>query len=139
MKAVVQAVKDGPLRVTGEHAILRADGSLISRGEEAWLCRCGRSTNKPFCDGSHKSIPFVDDGSAGKNQAKATDRAGIAGPLNISLKANGPLRCAGEAEIKDASGRVLFAGSQTALCRCGASMNKPFCDGSHTAARFSAD
>ncbi|MGH9979690.1 MAG: CDGSH iron-sulfur domain-containing protein [Nitrososphaeraceae archaeon] len=40
--------------------ILRADGSSK---EYYTLCRCGTSNNKPFCDGMHKSINFMDDKS----------------------------------------------------------------------------
>jgi CDGSH-type Zn-finger protein len=136
--ANIQTLKDGPLWLTGEYSLLRGDGGLIAQGGEAWLCRCGQSGNKPFCDGSHKSLPFIDDGSGGTNEVKAADIATGGTPLEVTLKKNGPLRCAGAMRVRDASNRVLFEGSQTALCRCGASNNKPFCDGSHRAAGFSA-
>lgn len=44
---------DGPYQVTGPLEITRPDGTLIPAPETAYLCRCGRSANKPFCDGSH--------------------------------------------------------------------------------------
>ena len=47
-------IPDGPLQVTGPHEIIRQDGQAIeSPAPTAYLCRCGRSANKPFCDGSH--------------------------------------------------------------------------------------
>jgi CDGSH-type Zn-finger protein len=49
---------NGPLHVTGRLRIENARGELIFRGDDAWLCRCGSSKNKPFCDGSHKAIGF---------------------------------------------------------------------------------
>jgi CDGSH-type Zn-finger protein len=30
----------------------------VKAGEEVWWCRCGRSKNQPFCDGSHKGTGF---------------------------------------------------------------------------------
>jgi CDGSH-type Zn-finger protein len=40
--------------------IVAADGSVLYEGEKAALCRCGRSANKPFCDGTHKTVGFED-------------------------------------------------------------------------------
>jgi uncharacterized Fe-S cluster protein YjdI len=57
----------------------------------------------------------------------------------VSIKAtkNGPFLVKGLVEVEDSSGEVRISeGNTTALCRCGASSNKPFCDGSHTAAKF---
>ncbi|WP_418235889.1 CDGSH iron-sulfur domain-containing protein [Cupriavidus malaysiensis] len=42
----------------GNLELVGASGRLIDRMEEAWLCRCGHSGNKPFCDGTHKRIGF---------------------------------------------------------------------------------
>ncbi len=45
---------DGPLEVTGPVEIARPDGGRVeSPAPTAYLCRCGRSASKPFCDGSH--------------------------------------------------------------------------------------
>jgi len=44
---------------------------------------------------------------------------------------NGPLMVYGNVTIKDASGTLTKKNNATAFCRCGASQNKPFCDGSH--------
>jgi CDGSH-type Zn-finger protein len=45
---------DGPLHVEGPVTITTSDGTVIEETAEAWLCRCGHSSNKPFCDGSHR-------------------------------------------------------------------------------------
>jgi CDGSH-type Zn-finger protein len=45
----------------------------------------------------------------------------------------------GNLSLVAASGRVAWTGTKAALCRCGQSQNKPFCDGSHKAAGFVAD
>jgi CDGSH-type Zn-finger protein len=44
----------GPYRVIGEVELVDSDGEKIPTKDEIWLCRCGKSGNKPFCDGTHK-------------------------------------------------------------------------------------
>jgi CDGSH-type Zn-finger protein len=48
----------GPLEVTGEFRIVNTEGKIIERDGPVYLCRCGGSANKPFCDGTHKRIGF---------------------------------------------------------------------------------
>jgi uncharacterized Fe-S cluster protein YjdI len=60
---VVIALKpDGPLLVEGPVRIEMARCEVIDVTEKAALCRCGGSTNKPFCDGTHKRIGFEAEG-----------------------------------------------------------------------------
>lgn len=55
----IKALKNGPLEVEGAVAVMDATGTpLPSVDEPIHLCRCGRSANKPFCDGSHKNVGF---------------------------------------------------------------------------------
>lgn len=57
----------------------------------------------------------------------------------ITIRDNGPYRVEGEFEIYTASGqRVPFEGERAVLCRCGGSMNKPFCDSTHSKIGFQA-
>jgi len=49
---------DGPLRVRGNLEIVSGTGRAVARVESAYLCRCGGSGNKPFCDGTHAKIGF---------------------------------------------------------------------------------
>jgi len=56
--AEVSASASGPLLVTGGVRILDADGAVLYEGERAAFCRCGGSSNKPFCDGTHKTNGF---------------------------------------------------------------------------------
>jgi uncharacterized Fe-S cluster protein YjdI/CDGSH-type Zn-finger protein len=51
---------------------------------------------------------------------------------------NGPLYLRGNLRLEDAAGKILFEGTRVALCRCGASSNKPFCDRSHQGVNFQA-
>ncbi len=53
-------IPNGPLMVEGKIEFRAADGSTFIT-EKVWLCRCGDSANKPFCDGSHKRIGFTSD------------------------------------------------------------------------------
>jgi CDGSH-type Zn-finger protein/uncharacterized Fe-S cluster protein YjdI len=55
----VTPTKDGPLHVQGALEICSASGRTITRTMETWLCRCGHSQNKPFCDGSHSKVGFT--------------------------------------------------------------------------------
>lgn len=50
---------NGCLRVEGNLEIVTGTGRTVERTTRAFLCRCGQSKNKPFCDGSHKQIGFV--------------------------------------------------------------------------------
>ncbi|HSO07911.1 MAG TPA: CDGSH iron-sulfur domain-containing protein [Pelomicrobium sp.] len=54
----IKPIKDGPLRVKGNVTLIASSGMARWRGTEAFLCRCGQSKNKPFCDGSHKAAGF---------------------------------------------------------------------------------
>jgi CDGSH-type Zn-finger protein len=57
----------------------------------------------------------------------------------ITLHENGPLLVRGTFRITDSNGHEIDPGRRTiALCRCGGSARKPFCDGSHTAVDFCA-
>jgi len=59
--------------------------------------------------------------------------------LGLSTVPNGPVLFKGPLEIFGADDGDSQSGSKGALCRCGASSNKPYCDGSHVAAGFEAD
>lgn len=61
--------------------------------------------------------------------------------VTIKARANGPYKVEGPVRIVDADGRefVLPEGSAIALCRCGRSLTKPFCDKSHRRVGFVAD
>lgn len=53
---------DGPLELTGAVEIVRPDGApLAPPSPTIYLCRCGRSANKPFCDGSHARTGWKED------------------------------------------------------------------------------
>jgi CDGSH-type Zn-finger protein len=56
---LIQPKNNGPYYIKGEFTIVTEGGKKITvDGNEAWLCRCGHSAQKPFCDGSHKKAGF---------------------------------------------------------------------------------
>jgi uncharacterized Fe-S cluster protein YjdI/CDGSH-type Zn-finger protein len=59
-----------------------------------------------------------------------------AGELTVTPMPKGPLFLRGHVRIQDAGGNVIREDTRVALCRCGASGNKPFCDGSHNRIGF---
>jgi CDGSH-type Zn-finger protein/uncharacterized Fe-S cluster protein YjdI len=123
--------ENGPLAV---HAELRVQGA--SDGCRATLCRCGASANKPWCDGAHARAGFVASGEPATQES--TPLAVRDGPLEVLPVRDGPLRLKGNLELVSGTGRTLNRTSESWLCRCGQSRNKPYCDGSHKAAGFSA-
>ena len=53
-----EAVHNGPLLIKGDITIVRAGLKNENRPDGAAFCRCGKSKNQPFCDGSHMTNPF---------------------------------------------------------------------------------
>jgi CDGSH-type Zn-finger protein len=58
-EVVITPYRDGPLLVRGPVRLTDQDGNPIDPGRETIaLCRCGKSRQRPFCDGTHKLIRF---------------------------------------------------------------------------------
>ena len=128
----VRVRENGPLAI---HADLHVSGG--SDGYRATLCRCGQSRNKPYCDGSHADAGFAASGEPATLSSQPL--AARAGPLHVLPQRNGPLLVLGNLEVLSGTGRTVDRLTETRLCRCGQSKNKPFCDSSHVAAGFVAD
>jgi CDGSH-type Zn-finger protein len=59
MTVNIQVTPNGPLKIEGEFMIHKTNGSPeMHNGTVAYLCRCGHSKNKPFCDGAHQKAEF---------------------------------------------------------------------------------
>ena len=205
---------NGPLLVNGGLPLYRRRAVESEYGEPlTWetterietppsyrLCRCGASTNKPFCDAAHAKAGFTANDTASGTYAERSkelggthitvtdDRsicvhAGFCGtrvtnvwkevgkteestvrvevigmvercpsgaltyrfdgepvepllPQAISVTDDGPLWVTGNVAITSSDGTPLETRNRVTLCRCGASANKPLCDGSHKAAGF---
>jgi CDGSH-type Zn-finger protein len=57
----ITPLQDGPYEVSGEVSIVAPDGTVIRETAKAYLCRCGHSANKPFCDSSHRRLGWTQD------------------------------------------------------------------------------
>ena len=216
----IKIIENGPYIVTGniplqEKIIVKKgkgyeykDGQELPQAEEYHLCRCGKSKNPPFCDGTHSTINFKGNETA--SRAKYEDRADIFEGPGIDLLDDG--RCAfarfchsdkgntwklvensnrpeyrekaiqtacdcptgrltaidketgeaiepfyepcidiiqdpeegvsagifvkGNIPIEAADGELYEIRNRVALCRCGKSYDKPFCDATHVLIGF---
>lgn len=57
MSVTIKIADNGPLLVDGDFTLIDSKGNEIPKLKKA-LCRCGGSTTKPFCDGTHSKIGF---------------------------------------------------------------------------------
>ncbi|MDR2770066.1 MAG: CDGSH iron-sulfur domain-containing protein [Rickettsiales bacterium] len=218
----IKIEKDGPYLLHGASKIVQkiiltdSDGISIRYGDgksfeikadPVALCRCGKSKNAPFCDGSHANgfdgeetadkTPIMEQGDAekiegadlalldnqkycafarfcdrggriwnlvasGQNSKLAIEEANLcpAGRLLMFTKSgesletrdlkeinliedgglgiSGPLWIRGGIKVIGADGAVYEVRNKQTLCRCGASSNKPFCNGAHASMRWKA-
>lgn len=218
----ITVTEHGPYLVSGDIPLIRMAIACNEAGESVgWteieriptqpryaLCRCGHSSSKPFCDGTHTDGGFDGTETAGHvaymecsvaidgpgvelrdarklcAEARFCDRAGGLWKLvercddvearaiaeeqamlcpsgryvlrdrengvefepqvepsivlieDPQLGVSGPLFVRGGIEIVDSAGEPYEIRNRVTLCRCGHSGNKPFCDGSHIAAKF---
>jgi CDGSH-type Zn-finger protein/uncharacterized membrane protein YozB (DUF420 family) len=193
----IEVRKDGPYRVSGPCALRNARGEELTARASYALCRCGNSSSKPFCDGTHAKIgfsgarlatgpvgpadayrgkritihdqrgicahsgvctdnlsavfrlgkePWIDADAAPVEEIVAlvgrcpsgalscsierAPAAVVAGERSITASENGPYFVTGAIELRDDGASPAFPG-RYALCRCGGSKMKPFCDGTH--------
>jgi len=140
----VEHVGEKPI---ANHVTVMPDGALYLHaemtinGEEqptcrAALCRCGKTSKPPYCDNSHKEAGFRDDA---QDMQGGVSESPCNGPLEVLAIQDGPLMVKGGCEVRSIKGDVVSNGEELFLCRCGASENKPFCDGSHNKVNFRSD
>ena len=201
--AVIEPRENGPLRVQGVKEFRNSRGEAITTEETFFLCRCGASQNKPFCDGTHKKIgfsgarvsasepaikdyaggqitihdnrsvcahagyctdrspnvfrmkqePWIDPDGDPADQTIATVDMCPSGALSYSINQvaqqaestmpcirilkDGPYVVTGGPQL--IGDRAPHIAERYTLCRCGASKNKPYCDGSHWSSGFKDD
>jgi len=131
-KCCIKVFDDGPLGVEGLEILTSSNGEELEVNRKMALCRCGASENKPFCDGSHKKIGFSSKMEKAENSEEADD-----GRREIRVYLNGPYEVSGDIGLNINDEMNLSKNDPYYLCRCGASGNKPFCDGSHKKINFS--
>jgi len=130
----ITVLENGPLLCTGDIEVVGEDGYVLGKSDDLALCRCGESKNRPFCDGSHKEAGFENDGILVSAVSEELDE--VEGPLKITVRKNAMLLAQGPMTIMCADGSCTAKRNKAALCRCGHSGNKPFCDGNHKECEF---
>lgn len=53
--AIIEVIDHGPLKITGLIILVDPKKDITDSPVELYLCRCGRSCKKPYCDGSHRN------------------------------------------------------------------------------------
>ena len=128
-----QLVKNGPMNLRGVINIRTGFHDNGQAMQRVSLCRCGLSQNKPFCDASHMKN-FTDAGVLDHRPASKTTQE-ASEEVSIVCVEDGPLMCQGNMKITASDGEEI-AVIDPAICRCGSSKRKPFCDGSHNKIAF---
>ncbi len=195
---LLKPISNGPFQATNVNLLKSSDNQKLDTKKSMILCRCGQSSTKPYCDGTHKKVNFNDekiedrtprsvDVYKGKNitindnrgicahighctddfpsifrmktepwiDPDAEDKDSVinatrncpSGALSYSLdhelhnsverepaiivSKDGPYFVQGGISFEDPNGDVTESPEHYALCRCGGSKNKPFCDGTH--------
>ncbi|MBL8340374.1 MAG: CDGSH iron-sulfur domain-containing protein [Rubrivivax sp.] len=202
----IECIPNGPLKVQGLTTLRNARGEALPVEPSTFLCRCGGSARKPYCDGTHRRNGFASAKSPERTpervdhyrgrQVTIHDNRGLcahagrctdglpatfrhgqepfidadadadavaricevvascpSGALSVTVHdaasappaapprppgivvTPGPYAVVGGIAIDQPQGAGASAEHYT-LCRCGASKNKPFCDGSHWAVGF---
>ena len=133
---VAEVPPAGPLCLTGRIKV-EVGGEIVADTDDVALCRCGHSGNKPYCDGSHRKVGFDDSGEiqGGRLVPGKGGEADAGDAVTIVCATDGPLLVRGPLKVVASDGGTS-EGVKGALCRCGVSSTKPFCDGSHRETGF---
>jgi len=117
----------GPFILTGNITLINEDGS-VTHTNHISLCRCGASKSKPICDEQHLEVEFLDNGA----MQRVSDWMPINRPQTVTVTCveDGPLKFRGYLRIYNKKGQECIT-MNGALCRCGKSSTKPFCDSKH--------
>jgi CDGSH-type Zn-finger protein len=130
-KNTISVVPDGPVYFKGDIELRDHEGNVLLRDTRFALCRCGESAHKPSCDNSHDDIDFEASSAISRDSLQQKNGAYEPGKLVLKFMDDGPVLIEGSYEIYSETSQPLQCSKNIALCRCGASDNKPFCDGSH--------
>ncbi len=127
--------ENGPLYLQGNLIVQDKDGNELLKETRLAFCRCGNSTNKPLCDNSHLKTDFKADVTFNPERLELEPQETQGGELVIKLIENGPFVVEGNYEVIGGK-QYTKTCKRMSFCRCGASKNKPFCDGTHRQAGF---
>jgi uncharacterized Fe-S cluster protein YjdI len=106
---------------------------VYNPNEKPWI-RAENASAKELIDQINAcpsgALSYISDKTTHKTEEMET---------KVDIMANGPILVHGKIIIKDSKGNEVEKTATTAFCRCGASSNKPFCDGTHNKVGFQAD
>lgn len=91
----VTPTDSGPCQIRGRIRLVLPSGREIETEEETWLCRCGGSQHKPFCDGTHAQIGFnaveagVDDAETADDDETVADDRDVKPGESLGVTAGG--------------------------------------------------
>ncbi len=107
-KPSIEPTVNGPYRVKNLGNLGNSKGKSLTARPEMYLCRCGGSANKPFCDGTHVKIGFSGDKSEDRVPDRLDDYAG----KEITIHDNRGV-CAHSGYCTDNSPSVFRMGSES--------------------------
>ncbi len=119
-QTVATLIPNGPLAIRGT---LTLGGQTYTR---LTLCRCGKSQQRPFCDGAHQQHKF-EDGETIPVETVTNQCTNVV----LTPYPDGPISFKGDITFQSITGKAICERNAGAICRCGVSKTKPFCDGSH--------
>jgi uncharacterized Fe-S cluster protein YjdI len=105
---------------------VRALPQVFDDGRRPWV-----QVDAATADEVEAAVARCPSGALRTRRIGAEVAAGRPQELEFRASENRPLLVSGDVRILDAEGRILYEGERAALCRCGGSSNKPFCDGTH--------
>lgn len=134
---LIEIVENGPLYISGDIQIVDKEGNEVLKDTRVALCRCGASANKPLCDLSHDKASFQAGTAFNPERLDLEPSDSADGTLTVTLVPNGAFVVTGKYKVTSGEqGPDTVTQKKMSFCRCGASANKPFCDGSHRAIEF---
>lgn len=134
----IKLQENGPLYFFGDLEVQDAEGNTALKDTRFAMCRCGASRNKPACDNSHQKLDWtaaMTADTSGLDELKEENQE----RLLIKLMKNGPVLLEGTYTLESPKIGEFTSSKNIALCRCGGSSNKPFCDGTHKKIGFKAE
>jgi uncharacterized Fe-S cluster protein YjdI len=150
MKDLTKKYTNGEITVVWKPALcvhsglcFRGLGSVFNPRARPWVTPEGGTTEqiaeqvKKCPSGALSS--FMNAEAAGGAAGGAESEVDVEAETVVEPTPNGPLLVYGNVVVKNSRGELMRKHNVTAFCRCGASANKPFCDGSHTRTGFKAE
>ena len=104
---------------------------VYSATEKPWL-KVENASTQEFKD----QIDQCPSGALSYYMNDGSDKKPVSTGTEVVVKANGPLLVHGTLSVTDIEGNIVVKEKITAFCRCGASNNKPYCDGAHSKINF---